>query len=165
MPLIHAPMRKSHIAAGTRFRVADGEHDFTGGNPGQEAFFLQRAAMGHQGRADGADGDKRQRRASDISLFEKDQLFGGGEALAAVGLGPTHRQPAVAAHLADGLAEQLATFLAAQLVAHVRGHQGLEIVPHLVAQGVLFGSEVDEHLLLLRLRRESGRWWARRCRR
>ncbi|VVN74080.1 hypothetical protein PS685_05204 [Pseudomonas fluorescens] len=121
--------------------------------------------MGHQGRADSADGHERQRRPGDVGFFEEDQLFGGGVALTAMGLRPADRQPAVAPHLADGLAKQLAAFLAAQLVAQVRGHQGLEIIPHLEAQGMLFGSEVDEHRLLLKLRRESGRWWVRRCRR
>ncbi|MCY1436425.1 hypothetical protein D9M71_525500 [compost metagenome] len=163
--LAGAGFQHRQVTAGFRFRVADGEHDLACGNAGQETFFLQLATVSHQGRTHGTDGHERQRRAGDVGFFEEDQLFGGGVTLAAMGLRPADRKPAVATHLADGLAKQLAAFLAAQLLAHVRSHQGLEIVPHLVAQGMLFGSEVDEHLLLLRLRRESGRWWVRRCRR
>ncbi|MCY1430552.1 hypothetical protein D9M71_465020 [compost metagenome] len=121
--------------------------------------------MGHQGRADGADGHERQWRPGDVGFFEEDQLFGGGIALAAMGLGPTYRQPAVAAHLAHSLAVQLAAFLAAQALAQLGGHQRLEVVAHLTAQRMLLGGEIDEHAALLRPRQESGRWSARQYRR
>ena len=156
--LAGAGLEHSQVAACLGFGIANGEHDLASGDTRQKAFFLPFAAVRHQGRAHGADRHKRQRCPGDVRLFEEDQLLGCGVTLATVGLGPADREPAVVTHLADGLAVQLTAFLAAQLVTHVRGHQGLEIVPHLVAQGMLFGCEVNEHVLLLRLRRESGRW-------
>ncbi|MNZ73831.1 hypothetical protein D3C78_922590 [compost metagenome] len=158
-------LQHRQVGAGVRFGIADGEDDLAGGDAGQELLLLQRAAVLHQRRTDRADGDERQRRAGDVGFLEEDQLLGGGVALAAVRLRPAHCQPAIAAHLADGLAIQVAAFLAAQLAAQLRGHQVLEVVPHLQAQGVLLGGQIDEHVALLMLRRGSGRWWARRCRR
>ena len=60
-------------------------------------------------------------------------------------LGPAHGQPAVLAHLAHGLAVQRAAFGATQGQTQRGRHQGVEIVAHAQAQGVLFGAQVDEH--------------------
>ncbi|MNZ94337.1 hypothetical protein D3C78_1134420 [compost metagenome] len=101
------------VAASARLGVADGEHDFASGDAGQKALLLQCTAMGNQRRANCADGHERQRCAGNVGFFKEDQLLGGRVALATVFLGPAHGQPAITAHLPNGLAKQLAAFLAA----------------------------------------------------
>ena len=158
-------LQRGEVGAGAGFGVADREQDLAGGDALQELRLLLVGAELHQRRADGADGHEGQRRPGDVGLFKEDQLLGGRVALAAVLLRPAEGQPAVAADLADGVAVQVAPFHAAQGGAQLGGHQVLEVVPHLEAQGVLLGGQVYEHGILLRRNPGSGRWWARRYRR
>ena len=146
------------VATGIGLGIANGEDDFTGSNARQELGLLQLGAVGHQGRPHGADRHKWQRSTGNIGLFKEDELLRRAVTLAPVLLGPTHGQPAIASHLANGVAIEFAALFTAQLFTQLRGHQVLEIVPHLMAQGMLFGCEVDEHGNPLRLCQESGRW-------
>ena len=141
-------LEHGQVGTGPRLGVANGKNRLAAGNAGQELFFLLGRTMLHQRGADGADGHERQRCPGNVGLFKEDQLLGGAQALAAVGFGPAHGQPAVTAHLAHDLAVLVAAFGTAQAHAQLGRHQVVEIVTHLQAQAVLLGGQIDKHRTL-----------------
>ena len=96
------------------------------------------AAVGHDRRPDGVDGDERKRHLRPLHLVEEDELVGSRTALTAELGRPSDSQPAVAAELLDDAAELVAVAAGrAGASAHIVRHQLGEIRPQLDAQRLL----------------------------
>ena len=127
--------------------VADREVDLAGEDAGQEARLLLVGAVRHDRRADGVDGDERERRMGALHLVEQDELIGRRPALAAELLRPAEAEPAVGAHLPHDPAE-LGVALA--VVAHAArapraGAARSKYVAQLFAQRFLLGGFGEMH--------------------
>ena len=141
--------QRREVGARARLRVADREMQFTRGDLGQEELLLFVGAEGHDRRRDAVDRQERHRSARDGGLVGEDQRIHRGAALTAELGGPVQRQPAVLAHLCDGVAIDVATadlpFRGAQCRHPLGGHQLGEVRAQLAAQLLLLGAVADPH--------------------
>ena len=124
---------------------------------GQEELPLFVGAERHDGRRDAVDRQERYGDVRDGGLVVEDQAVHVGAFLAAELLGPGQRQPAVLAHLRDGLAVDVAAahlsgVACRQRLGALGGHELGEVGAQFAAQLLLLGAIADPHRVILHLR-------------
>ena len=138
--------QRRQVGAGLRFRVADGEVDLAGEDPGQEERLLLVAAEAHDRGPDRVEGDERERRPGPLHLVEEDELVGRRPPLTAVLPGPPDPEPPVRSDLPDDVAEQRAALPRLPQLGPDLGRQQLrEVLTQLLAQRLLLGGVLEEH--------------------
>jgi hypothetical protein len=100
--------QRGKVGARPRLRVADGEVKVTRRDLGQEELLLLVGAERHDRRRHAVDRQEWHRDVRDGRLVVEDEPIDGWARLAAELLGPRQRQPAVLAHLRDGLTVDVA---------------------------------------------------------
>ena len=145
--------QRSKVGARAGLGVADGEVKVTRGDLGQEELLLLLGAERHDRRRDAVDGQERHRDVRDGGLVVEDEPVHGRARLAAELLGPRQRQPAVLAHLRDGLTVDVApphlAVVGGQCLGALGGHEFGEVGPQLAAQLLLLWGVADPHRLVL----------------
>src|SRR5213079_3661287 len=132
--------------AGLGLRVADGEVDLTGEDPGQEERLLLVAAEPHDRGADRVERHERERRPGPLHLVEEDELVGRRPPLTSVFLGPADPEPSVRPDLPDDVPEERAPLARLPQFGPDLGCQQLrEVLTQLVAQRLLLGGVLEEH--------------------
>ena len=142
-------LQAREVGAGGRLGVADADQELAVRDLREDLGLLRLAAPLHQHRADGVHGDQRERCARAPGLLPEDELVDVAATLAAVLLRPAEGEPAVLAHLPEGFAERRPTELVPLVVQRLpqfrREHRRV-VVPQLLAEGGLFGGELDVHV-------------------